>query len=90
MQLVVRMECVDGVWQPIEALPDNGPQFVKAVNAGVQMVAVGRALLLDKDVKVRQRVFEQLIEIAYGKNSRVAEEERPRKISWNVPSGIRD
>jgi hypothetical protein len=35
-------------------------------------------------------VFEQLVDLAYGKNSRVLEEERPRKSSWNVPSGIRD
>ena len=90
LQLVVRMECRDGVWQPVEALPDNGPQFVKAVNSVVQMVGVGCGLLLDEDARVRQRALEHFTELAYGKNSRLVEEERPRKSSWNVPSGIRD
>ena len=85
LQLVVRMECSDGEWQPIEALPGNGPQFVKAVNSFVQMVGVECGLLLDKDAKVRQRAMEHLTDLAYGKNSRVVEEERPPKISWNVP-----
>ena len=90
LQLVKRLECAEADLRPIEALPENGVQFVKALNARVQMVAVGCALLLDEDARVRQQVFEQLVELAYGKNSRVVEEERPRKISWNVPSGIRD
>jgi hypothetical protein len=85
LQMVLRRKCAEADLQPIEALPENGVQFVKAVDARVQMVAVGCALLLDEDAKVRQRVFEQLVELAYGKNSRVVEEELPRKISWNVP-----
>jgi len=89
-QVVPRVECEERDLQPIEPLPGGKLEFVKAINDGVQMVAVGRALLLDGDVKVRQRVFEQLVDLAYGKNSRVVEEERPRKSSWNVPSGIRD
>jgi len=88
--VVPKLECAEAELQPIEALPDGGVQFVKAINARVQMVGVGAALLLDEDVKVRQRVFEQLVEIVYGKHARVVEEERPRKSSWNVPSGIRD
>src|ERR1700739_4215859 len=52
--------CGEAELQPIEALPEGGVQFVKAINARVQMVGVGAALLMDKDVKVRQRVFEQL------------------------------
>jgi hypothetical protein len=89
-QVVPKLECTEAEIQPIEGLPDGGVQFVKAINARVQMVGVGAALLMDEDVKVRQRVFEQLVEIVYGKHARVAEEERPRKSSWNVPSGIRD
>jgi hypothetical protein len=89
-QVVPKLKCVEAELQPIEALPDGGMQFVKAINARVQMVGVGAALLLDEDVKVRQRVFEQLVEIVYGKHARVVEEERPRKSSWNVPTGIRD
>jgi len=84
-QVVLKLECSEAELQPIEALPDGGVQFVKDINARVQMVGVGCALLLDEDVKVRQRVFEQLVEIAYGKHARTADEERPRKISWNVP-----
>jgi len=84
-QVVPKLECTEAEIQPIEALPDGGVQFVKAINARVQMVGVGAALLMDEDVKVRQRVFEQLVEIVYGKHARVVEQERPRKISWNVP-----
>lgn len=89
-QIVPKLECAEAEIQPIEVLPDGGVQFVKAINARVQMVGVGAALLMDEDVKVRQRVFEQLVEIVYGKHARVVEEERPRKSSWNVPSGIRE
>ena len=84
-QVVPKLECTETEIQAIEALPDGGMQFVKAINARVQMVGVGAALLMDEDVKVRQRVFEQLVEIVYGKHARIVEEERPRKISWNVP-----
>jgi hypothetical protein len=90
LQLVVRRKCADADLQPIEALSENGLQFVKAIDARVQMVAVGCALLLDEDARVRQRVFEQLVDLAYGKNSRVVEEERPRKSSWEVPRALRD
>jgi len=89
-QVVPKLESTEAEIQPIEALPDGGVQFVKAINARVQMVGVGAALLLDEDVKVRQRVFEQLVEIVYGKHARALEEERPRKSNWNVPSGIRE
>jgi len=89
-QVARRIECAEADLQPIEALPESGLQFVKALNARVQMEAVGCALLLDEDARVRQRVFEQLVDLAYGKNSRVVEEERPRKSSWEVPRAVRD
>jgi len=89
-QVVPKVECAEAELQPIEALPEGGVQFVKAINARVQVVGVGAALLMDKDVKVRQRVFEQLVEIVYGKHARAAEEERPRKSSWDVPRAVRD
>jgi hypothetical protein len=85
MHFVVRLEYSDGEWQPVEPLPETRLQFVKAMNALVRIVGVGGALLLDKDVKVRQRAYEHTVDLLYGKNSRVVEEERPRKISWNVP-----
>lgn len=88
--LVVRLEYSDGEWQPVEPLPETRLQFVKALNALVRIVGVGGALLLDKDVKVRQRAYEHTVDLLLGKNSRAVEEERPRKSSWNVPSGIRD
>lgn len=90
LQLVVRLEYSDGEWQPIEPLPETRMQFVKAINALVRIVGVGRALLMDKDVKVRQRAYEHTVDLLFGKNSRVAEEERPRKISWNLPRPERD
>jgi hypothetical protein len=88
--VVPKLECSEAEIQPVEALPDGGVQFVKAINARVQLVGVGAALMMDEDVKVRQRVFEQLVEIVYGKHARMLEEERPRKMSWNVPRPERD
>ncbi len=89
-QVAQKVECAEKHLQPIEALPGGKLGFVKAINDGVQMVAVGRALLMDDDSRVRQRVFEQLVDLAYGKNSRAVEEEQPRKISWNLPRPERD
>jgi hypothetical protein len=84
------LEYADGEWQPIEPVPETRLQFVEAVNAMVRIVGVGGALLSDKDVKVRQRAYEHIVDLVFGKNSRAVEDERPRKSSWNVPSGIRD
>lgn len=89
-QVAEKIECDEKNLQPIEALPGSRFGLVKAINDGVQIVAVGRALLMDGDSRVRQRVFEQLVDLAYGKNSRAVEEEQPRKISWNLPRPERD
>jgi hypothetical protein len=90
LQLVMRLEFSDGEWRPVEPLPETRLQFVDAVNALVRIVRVGGALLSDKDVKVRQRAYEHIVDLAFAKNSRAGDEERPRKISWNLPRPERD
>ena len=90
LQLVMRLEYSDGEWQPVEPVPETRLKFVEAVNALVRIVGVGSSLLVDKDVKVRQRAYEHTVDLLFGKNSRVVEEERPRKISWEVPRAVRD
>jgi len=90
LQLVMRLEFSDGEWKPIEPVPETRQRFAEEVNALVRIVSVGGGLLADKDVKVRQRAYEHIVELLFGKNSRVVEEERPRKISWEVPRAVRD
>jgi hypothetical protein len=69
-QWVPLLEFAEKELRPIEAFPRDSLQFVMAVNEGVQMVGVAKALLAQDDIKVKQRVFEQLMEMAYGRNSR--------------------
>ena len=90
MHLVMRLELSDGEWKPVEPVPENRQRFAEAVNALVRIVSVGGALLADKDVKVKQRAYEHIVELLFGKNSRAVEEERPRKSSWEVPRALRD
>jgi hypothetical protein len=90
MQLVMRMELSAGEWQPVEPVPENRQRFAEAVNALVRIVSVGGELLSHKDVKVKQRAYEQIVDLLYGKNARAVEEERPRKSSWEVPRALRD
>jgi hypothetical protein len=89
-QYVMPLEVHERELQPLKEMPGTQWAFVKAIDEGVQMVAVGKALLADPDSRVRQRVFEQLVELAYGKNARVTEEERPGKSTWNLPRPERD
>jgi hypothetical protein len=71
--------------QPIKALPGSPLEFVKEVNQEVQLVGVMRALLTRDDAKVQERLILKCLDLAYRKESQTVEEERPRKISWNVP-----
>jgi hypothetical protein len=71
--------------QPIKALPGSPLEFVKEVNQEVQLVGVMRTLLTRDDAKVQERLILKCLDLAYRKESQTVEEERPRKISWNVP-----
>jgi hypothetical protein len=84
-QWVPLLEFPENELRLVEPLPLDALRFVKAVNEEVQMVGIAKGLLTTGDIKVTQRVFEQLMEMAYGKNARIAEEEHPPKISLNVP-----
>jgi hypothetical protein len=76
--------------EQLKEMPGTAWAFTKAVDAGVQVVGVMQALLKSKDEKVQLRAFELWVELAFGKHAGGKEEQRPRKSSWNVPSGIRD
>ncbi len=87
-QWVPLLEFAEKELRPIEAFPRDALQFVIAVNDGVQMVGVAKALLTADDIKVKQRVFEQLMEMAYGKNSRREDETKHRVI--DIPGMTKD
>ena len=70
-------------------LPADGPGFVEAVHRQVDLVSISEKLLRSEDEKLRQKVLEQLLEMAYGKEARAeallyAQENEPL-LSSNVP-----
>jgi len=73
-QWVPLLEFPEKELRPVEPLPRDALRFVAAVNEEVQMVGIAKELLTKDDIKVKQRVFEQLMEMAYGKNARREEE----------------
>ena len=78
----------EGEMQVAEELPTDARALVEAINKGVYMVGVGKSLLLEKDIKVKQRVWEQLIDLAYGKNPEV--KETARQVIHDLPRPLRD
>jgi len=87
-QWTPRFTLEDGEIQAVQTLPKDGRRFVEAVNKEIYLVGVAKSLLVEKDVKVKQRVWEQLIDIAYGKNAKVTESVRP--IINDLPGPLRD
>ena len=79
---------VQGAMQETEALPRDGKEFVEAVNREIYLVGVVKSLLTNDDVKVKHRMCEQLVDIAYGKSSKGAETVRP--IIHDLPGPRRD
>lgn len=71
--------------QPMKEMPGTPWALMKAVNEGEQIVPVIQELLRSKDEKVRLRMVELLMDAGYEEGSRPVVEERPQKISWNVP-----
>ncbi len=75
-----------------DLLPADGRGYVEAVHRMVDMVSVTDDLLRSEDEKLKQKVLEQLLELAYGRHSLAAargnEEELPA--SWNLPRPRRD
>ena len=69
-------------------LPGTAWEFLAEVNQEAQFVEVVAGVLKqDKDIRVKQQLCKQLIDLAYVRKARIApeEEERPPKISVNVP-----
>ena len=87
-QWVPLLEYPEKELRPVEPLPHDGLRFVQAVNEEVQMVGIAKGLLTADDIKVKQRVFEQLMEMAYGKNARGGEKSKPTVI--DIPGMTKD
>jgi hypothetical protein len=87
-QWVPILEFPEKELRPVEPLPHDGLRFVQAVNEEVQMVGIAKGLLTADDIKVKQRVFEQLMEMAYGKNARGGEKSKPTVI--DIPGMTKD
>jgi hypothetical protein len=83
---VAKGEKAKGAVPSVRPLPRDAWEFVKEVNQETQLVGVVTGMLKPKvDPRVQQPVVRQLLEMAYGKNGLVKEDERPPKISVNVP-----
>jgi len=87
-QWVPLLEYPEKELRPVEPLPQDALHFVKAVNEEVQMVGIVKELLTKDDIKVKQRVFEQLMEMAYGRNARRGEKSKPTVI--DIPGMTKD
>jgi len=67
-----------------EPLAFDAPGFVDEMHARVNLYEVGRGLLANGDVKIRQRTWEYLLEMKFGRGAPVATEETPR-LDWELP-----
>lgn len=58
---------------PEDMLPKDGLGFAEALHHAIDLVSVTQELLRDEDVKLRQKVLEQVLDLAYGRNGRMTE-----------------
>jgi hypothetical protein len=72
-----------------EELPADGIGFVDEMHARVDFWEVGRSLLNSKDEKIRQRAWERMLEMKYGKGPGAVAEEAPQ-IIVDLPRPILD
>jgi hypothetical protein len=67
---------------PDEELAEDAPGFVDAINRLVNLYEVGKGLLTSNDEKIKQRAWEHMLEMKYGKGgppaSSAQAEEPPR------------
>jgi hypothetical protein len=70
-----------------ELLPEDGVDFVEAVNERIDLVKLADNLLRGLDEKSSKSLLERLLEFRYGKNARVGMERQdgPDKLTWNLP-----
>ena len=72
-----------------EELPADGIGFVDEMHARVDFWAVGKSLLNSEDEKIRQRAWERMLEMKYGKGPGAIAEEPPQ-IIVDLPRPILD
>jgi hypothetical protein len=70
-------------------LPRDGFEFVREVNQEKQLVNVAKGLLDKSDEKVVQKVLQQLLSIAYSRNTK-AKTEKVRTYIHDLPMANRD
>ena len=70
-------------------LPKNAQEFVGQVNERRKLVRVVAELLGkgQKDVQVKQKVLQQILEMAFTKETAAGKQKRegPEKLTWNLP-----
>jgi hypothetical protein len=72
-------------------LPKDGLGFAESLHRSIDLVSVADDLLRSDDDKMKQRVLEQILELAYGKTGRApAEPTKTFTYQDNEPSAIRD
>lgn len=92
-QWAPKMEYPESQIQAIKKLSATRWEYVDGVNDGVDMTAVARELLGDKDSKVRLRMLERLLDILDSvdwKDSRARESNRGLGGGWSLPRPERD
>jgi hypothetical protein len=67
-----------------EPLAFDAPGFVDEMHARVNLYEVGKTFLETKDLKIRQRTWEFLLEMKFGRGAPVAMEE-PQRIDLELP-----
>ena len=69
-------------------LPIDGWEFLCALNQKIDVVELMNLLLRSPDDKLSGRLLEQVLEMAYEKTERAAEESETSE--WNIPRPLRD
>lgn len=72
-----------------EPLPMDGPGFVDAMHAHVDLFLACARLVKSSDEKIAQRMVERLLEMSYGKSPAATGDEVPQ-IIFDAPRPIRD
>jgi hypothetical protein len=71
-----------------EPLPEDGPAFVEALHERLDLLEVGKSLLESADEKIKQRAWERMLEMRYGKGAPAVEE--AQHIVIDLPRPVRD
>ena len=81
------------IWKE-DLLPKDGLGFAESLHRMIDLVSVTHDLLRDTDPKMKQKVLEQVLDLAYGRNGRVTEpvkeKENERGFALNMPTADRD